>query len=57
MDDYIPVHLCDAVLPEDIPHDEMIERVFRRRSTETEIPINELAFNPEYTKNEYNNYI
>lgn len=48
MDDYIPVHICDEVQPEDIPHDEMMERVFRRQSIETNIPINELALNPTY---------
>lgn len=48
MDEYIPVHICDDVLPDDIPHDQLMERVFRRQSIENNIPINELALNPTY---------
>jgi len=48
MDDYIPITILDPVLPEIIEHDQMMERVFRPLSIRTNIPINELAFNPEY---------
>jgi hypothetical protein len=48
MDEYLPVHICDDVISRDIPHDQMIERVFRRRSIEQNIPIDELALNPTY---------
>jgi hypothetical protein len=44
MDDYIPVTILDAVLPEVIPHDQMMERIFRKPSTERNIPITALAF-------------
>jgi hypothetical protein len=48
MDDYIPVTICDSLIPQIFSNQEMMERVFRPRASQTSIPINELAFNNNY---------
>ena len=53
MDDYIPITILDPVLPEVIEHEKIMERVFRRQSSETGIPINELALNHNYNNSVY----
>jgi hypothetical protein len=50
MDDYIPVTILDPVLPEVIEHAMMMERVFRKASIETGVPINELVFEKNYQR-------
>ncbi|HIH31149.1 TPA: hypothetical protein HA235_00425 [Candidatus Woesearchaeota archaeon] len=55
MDDSFPVRILDDVVPRDIPREEMINVVFRRRSIENGEEINEIAFNPETYNPEYIN--
>lgn len=36
MDDYIPLHICDDLLPEDIPYNELQNRLVIKKMVENE---------------------
>lgn len=53
MDDYIPTTILDPNFPEIIEQKDIMEKVFRKKSIEQNIDINELALNPTYNNSIY----
>jgi len=53
MDDYIPITILNPIYPEIIEHEQMMERVFRKRSIESGKDITELAFLKLYDNKTY----
>jgi hypothetical protein len=52
MDDYIPLHICDDLFPEDIPMGAMQNRIVLKRTVDNQ-EVFTLLRNPGYASNSY----